>query len=323
MVQLIDHHTLSPLFQSRGGEEKIGDVIALCKEWSLAAISAIDANFAIIGIPEDRGVLANNGIGGADTAWLAFLKSFLNLQSNQFLNGSDMLLCGHIATSNLTSVEAIDEVVEACIQLLLAANKIPIIIGGGHNNAYPIIRASSNFFKEAINVINLDPHADSRTTEARHSGNGFSFAKQANLLDRYVLLGLHQQYNNQYMLQTLKHFDYVPIWWEDVFLTHKYTWKEAVTIGKNVVKTKNYGVEIDMDSIEYALSSAMTPVGIDAQQAMYYLYAIADEEQACYLHIAEGIAQRADGITDPLTGKLISYLVQAFIKGKLKSFERN
>ncbi len=91
---------------------------------------------------------------------------------------------------------------------------------------------------------------------------------------------------------------------------------------KNVAKVKNYGVELDMDAIENALSSAYTPVGITPQQAMYYLYEVANNENATYLHIAEGIHKRADGEENILTGKLISYLVQAFIKGKLKSFLR-
>ncbi|MGP2420489.1 hypothetical protein, partial [Listeria monocytogenes] len=33
--------------------------------------------------------------GGADSAWLSFLKAFLNIQSNDFLEGSDILLLGH------------------------------------------------------------------------------------------------------------------------------------------------------------------------------------------------------------------------------------
>lgn len=322
MVELISKLSIAPYFSARTGETKIGEAVQLCSAFTIENLQQCDANFAIIGIPEDIGVIANNGIGGADTAWVAFLSAFLNCQSNQYLKGEDVLLIGNIDTTKIQSVEELDEVVNACIYLLLAANKIPIIIGGGHNNAYPIIKACNKYYNEAINVINLDPHADSRTTEARHSGNSFSFAKNEQLLERYALLGLHQQYNNQFMLETLKHFDYVPIWWEDIFLRGKYTWKEAVAVGKNVVKTKNYGVELDMDAIEFALSSAMSPVGVNAQQAMYYLYEVGNEENACYFHIAEGIAHRKDGISDPLTGKLISYLVQAFIKGKLKSFER-
>ena len=53
------------------------------------------AKFVLIGIPEDLGVKANHGIGGADSMWLAFLQSFLNIQSNDFLDGNEILLLGH------------------------------------------------------------------------------------------------------------------------------------------------------------------------------------------------------------------------------------
>ena len=54
-----------------------------------------DARFVLLGIPEDIGVRANLGQAGADTGWLAFLQSFLNMQSNDFLDGHEMMLLGH------------------------------------------------------------------------------------------------------------------------------------------------------------------------------------------------------------------------------------
>ena len=45
------------------------------------------AKFVVLGIPEDIGVKGNYGIGGADTNWLPFLSSFVNVQSNDFFTG--------------------------------------------------------------------------------------------------------------------------------------------------------------------------------------------------------------------------------------------
>ena len=47
-----------------------------------ASLQASSASYVVLGIPEDIGVKANGGIGGTDSAWLAFLKAFLNIQSN-------------------------------------------------------------------------------------------------------------------------------------------------------------------------------------------------------------------------------------------------
>ena len=52
------------------------------------------SKFVIIGVPEGIGIKANLGIGGADTAWVPFLQSFLNIQSNDFLQGNNILLLG-------------------------------------------------------------------------------------------------------------------------------------------------------------------------------------------------------------------------------------
>src|SRR4029077_4566034 len=105
------------------------------------------------------GAKGNFGIGGADTLWITFLKSFLNIQSNDFLDGKDILLLGHFDFGDIQylidttakgederieayrhAVNAIDEEVEQLVKLITEHRKIPIVIGGGHNNSYPLIK---------------------------------------------------------------------------------------------------------------------------------------------------------------------------------------
>src|SRR5579863_1446018 len=54
-----------------------------------------EARFVLIGIPEDIGSKANDSMGGTASAWIPFLQSFLNIQSNDFLSGEEILLLGH------------------------------------------------------------------------------------------------------------------------------------------------------------------------------------------------------------------------------------
>jgi formiminoglutamase len=49
----------------------------------------------VFGVPEDLGAKGNLGIGGTVTLWIPFLQSFLNIQSNDFLDGAEILLLGH------------------------------------------------------------------------------------------------------------------------------------------------------------------------------------------------------------------------------------
>ncbi|MGG2339479.1 arginase family protein, partial [Salmonella enterica] len=67
------------------------------------------------------------------------------------------------------AVNTIDDAVEKVVQTITQYKKMPIIIGGGHNNAYGCIKgAAKGWYKSGviemaqINAINLDAHADYR-----------------------------------------------------------------------------------------------------------------------------------------------------------------
>lgn len=192
------------LVNQRAGEIKLGEKAQTVS--SLNELQNSSAKFVLLGIPEDVGVRANYGIGGAKTVWPVALKALLNAQSNSFLPGEEILILGNfeIAEPSHKSVDElrkkateIDDLVYPIIEKVVAAGKIPIIIGGGHNNAYPIIRGTSLGLKQSINVVNIDAHADLRNTEeGRHSGNGFSFALKNGILNQYRIFGLHQNYVN-------------------------------------------------------------------------------------------------------------------------------
>ena len=84
-------------------ETKLGERIQVISDVNNLEQSLKESNagFVLIGIPEDIGVKANHGIGGADSAWVPFLQSFLNIQSNDFLEGGELLLLGHFDFSEM------------------------------------------------------------------------------------------------------------------------------------------------------------------------------------------------------------------------------
>src|ERR1700737_4668350 len=178
------------------------------------------AEYILVGVPEDIGVKAEGGIGGADTAWIPFLQSFLNIQSNDFLSGESVLLLGHFDFNDLQgliesnahgpderieayrhAVMSIDEEVETLVKIITSLQKIPIVIGGGHNNSYPLIKGAAKGLYKAgfiplaqINCVNMDPHTDFRPSEGRHSGNGFRYAEEDGYLQKYCVIGVHENY---------------------------------------------------------------------------------------------------------------------------------
>jgi len=308
------------------------------------ALKNSKAKFVLFGVPEDIGVKANNGIGGADSAWTPFLQSFLNIQSNDFLDGEEILLLGHFDFSEIASlidnnaqsddekllayrhaVNTVDAKVEQLMHLITQNRKMPIVIGGGHNNAYPCIRGAAKGWHKAgviniaeINAINLDAHADYRPMEGRHSGNGFRYAEEDGYLEKYCVIGLHENYITQNTWMDMVNNPFVDcITYEDIFVKEKRNFMQAVAHAAGFTEDTLCGIELDLDSIENTLSSAASPSGISSQNARQFISYIASTTRPAYLHICEGATTLADGRTNAQTGKLISYLVSDFVKAIL------
>ncbi|MEO6949559.1 MAG: formimidoylglutamase [Ginsengibacter sp.] len=329
-------------------ETKLGEMVS-CKKNDddvVKMISETDAAYIIFGVPEDIGVKANLGNGGADSAWFPFLNSFLNIQSNDFMSGENILIAGNFdftEAQNLINVNAatgeeriiayrafvktIDEEVEELVKIITQYKKIPIIIGGGHNNAYPAIKgAAKGLYKNElvplaqINCINLDAHTDYRPTEGRHSGNAFRYADEDGYLNKYFVVGIHENYLQQNIWMDFVNNPFIDcITFEDIFIHEKRNFLQAVSLATSFTEDNYTGIELDLDSIENVLSSAFTPSGISVLHARQYLNLVGLHSKVAYLHICEGATRLATGETNYSTGKLISYLVSDFIKSNMKA----
>ena len=311
---------ISALTNQREGEEKLGERVVVVS--SLDQIINSSAKFVLLGIPEDVGIRANFGVAGAKTAWKASLKAILNTQSNSFLNGEEILVLGHFeieepAEQSLQSlrkkVNQIDELVYPIVQQIIAANKIPIVIGGGHNNAFPIIYGAylANG-KQQINVVNIDAHTDLRNpAEGRHSGNGFSTAILKGCLKQYKIFGLHQNYVNKAIASRIaKDKNINAFYFEELLQRENSIVQEWANFTENLAEP--CGLEIDLDSIANILSSAKTPSGFALDDIRKIL--IKNTMKYNYLHICEGAEKLSDNREDLTTGKTIAYLVTDFIK---------
>ncbi|MCX6323537.1 MAG: arginase family protein [Sphingobacteriales bacterium] len=335
------------LTRIRRFETKLGERIASVKNPAnfSESLLASPCKYVLVGIPEDIGVRANLGTGGADTAWLPFLHSFLNLQSNDFFSGEEMMLLGHFDFGDIKflidqnaynqeekvdayrhAVNVIDEEVEKMLKEIAFAGKIPVVIGGGHNNAYPIIKGvAKGLFKAEkiqlaqINSINLDAQADFRPLEGRHSGNAFKYAEDEGFLGKYAIIGLHENYINQSVLMEIHENPFIQyITYEDIFIHERKNFIQAVAHATGFTEDSFTGIELDVDCIEKVLSSALTPSGISTLHARQYINFTATDCKTAYLFISEGACQLIDGRKDDSTGKLISYLVSDFIKAQTR-----
>lgn len=311
--EYFNSENLSQLFSVREGEEKLGQKVRVNS-------TPIDLNgkFVIIGVAEDIGPRANLGFAGAEAGFNAFITRFLNVQSNRFLNGSDIVVYGVVRCSETFSisddlvelrntVEHLDLLLEEVLQVVFSSGGIPIVIGGGHNNAYPIIKAYSHVNQKKIDVLNIDPHADFRKLEGRHSGNSFSYAMQEGYLGKYTVLGLHQSYNSESMLQDLEKNGVDFTFFEDYIDDKEVFYSDLFKF-----EDKQIGLEIDMDTIKQMPSSAYTPSGFSVEEIRRALRFLANSSKVVYLHLPEAAPQNEREAT--FVGKVITYLVTDFIK---------
>ena len=323
-----DHDTLLKL---RKGESKFGEHIQLISNLTniYDDITNLDVDYIIFGISEDIGVYANYGQTGTYKAWEAVVKVLLNIQNNSFTNPKRVLILGHLEYSEAreivnqkpskkniakarTLVEAIDKDVTHLVSSIVKAGKTPIIIGGGHNNAYGNIKGLALAKNDRVNVVNFDAHTDFRAEEGRHSGNGFSYTYAEGFLKNYFIFGLHENYTSDKLFKTLNKVKAIKYnTYEALEVRNELDYNTELERGLSHVSSKAFGIEIDCDAIENIPSSAASPSGFSVKQARQFVHYFANHKNAKYLHICEAAPTKK---TETKVGKLITYLITDFIR---------
>jgi formiminoglutamase len=327
-------------FETRLGEELL---VAADASNLQASIDQTPAEYVLLGIPEDIGIRAIEGRGGGETAWLHFLRSFFNIESNDFLNGTNILALGYFDFSELSglieanahdpeeklmayrhAVSSIDEAVEPLIRMITAAGKIPIVIGGGHNNAYPLIKGAAKGLHKAgltplaqINAINLDAQPEFSPVEGRHSGNAFRYAEEDGYLGKYCVIGVHENYVPQNVWLDILNNPFIDcITYEDIFVLEKRIFPQAVAHATGFTEDSYIGLELDLDAIAHMPGAGLPPSGLTPLHARQYVTFAAIDSKIAYLHICEGAVCVGNGCSNPSSGKLMSYIVSDFIKAR-------
>lgn len=334
---------LAKITNHRSGEIKFGEkMITVPKDTELVPfIKSSEAKYVLLGIPEDIGVRANYGRPGAASAWDCAIKSIANIQHNRFCKGNQILVLGQIDVrqemkevvalnfndiddrSKLSQlVKKIDKEVSYIICKIIQAGKIPIIIGGGHNNAYGNIKGTALAKGKAINAINFDAHSDFRILEGRHSGNGFSYAFEEGFLKKYFIFGLHENYTSKSVLDIIKKIEDRVRYntYDSINVRKEKDFNQEMLHALDFIKNDPFGIEIDLDAIPNIPSSAMTLSGFSIEELRVFISFFSKQKNAAYIHICEGAPDLDPQQNNHLVGKLIGYLVTDFIKGYNQNF---
>ncbi|CAL65734.1 formimidoylglutamase [Christiangramia forsetii] len=318
---------IEKLISTRHGEVKFGENLKFVK--SIDELDKSSANYVLLGIQEDIGVRANYGNSGTSRAWNAALKALVNIQVNKFNNPENLILLGELNCEDLMAkasnidkadpnyypklgdlVKQIDQLLANIIEKIISTNKIPIVIGGGHNNAYGNIKGSSKALNDPINVVNIDAHTDLRQLEHRHSGNGFSYAIEGQYLRKYTVFGLHKNYTPEYIFEEMnasENFQYHIA--EDILKNPQEVNNKFQQSLESIGQSK-FGLELDCDSISDFPSSAKSPVGFSVNNIRSFIKISSENENCCYFHICEASPNEQN---DTQVGKALAYFVSDFL----------
>ncbi|WP_426095808.1 formimidoylglutamase [Flavobacterium sp. DSR2-3-3] len=331
---------LSKITNHRNGEIKFGEkMITVPKDAdSIEFLKTCDAKYVLFGIPEDIGVRANYGRPGTASAWDSAIKSIANIQHNRFCKGTQLVVLGQLdVTEHMKNVELldfndiddrsklsqlvdkIDKDVSHIIFNIVKLGKIPIVVGGGHNNSYGNIKGTALAKGKPINAINFDAHSDFRILEGRHSGNGFSYAFEEGFLKKYFIFGLHENYTSKSVLDIIKKIEDRVRYntYDSISIRREKDFDKEMSQALEFVNDDSFGIEIDLDAIPNIASSAMTMSGFSVEQLRQFISFFGKNKNASYLHICEGAPDLGEEKNNHLIGKLIGYLVTDFIKSNI------
>ena len=292
------------------------------------------AKYVLFGISEDAGIQANYGRPGARNAWKAVLRVLVNVQSNSFNEPEKMVLLGNLDFTDLIdslglkpgfnpadlheTVSAIDKQVATLVEMIVAAGKIPIAIGGGHNNAYGMLKGTSKGLGKEINAINIDAHADLRPRDYRHSGNGFTYAHEEGFLKKYFIFGLHENYITHAIAKTMEDWsdDIRFNTYEQLAVRREKDFEVEAQLALDFVSENQsfFGLEIDLDVIENMPASALSPSGFAIKDVRRLNHFFSRSGQLKYLHICEAAPHPENADEMIKVGKTIVYLITDFVR---------
>jgi formiminoglutamase len=326
-IKLYSKSNIEKFISKRTGEVKFGEKLQFLEK--IQGLKDHPAKYVLLGIPEDVGVRANYGKPGTSQAWDALLRSLVNIQVNRYNNPENLILLGELDCKGFMEkaslidesdpnyhtklgdiVKQIDLQVAELIEFIISAGKTPIIIGGGHNNAYGNIKGAAKALGDPVNVINIDAHTDLRLLKHRHSGNGFSYAIKGQYLRKYSVFGLHKNYTPEYIFKEMDATENLKYYMAEDLLKFPDELARRFLDALELVADTNFGFELDCDAIANFPSSAKSPSGFSLDQVRNFLKLASEKPNCRYLHICEAAPETQES---GQTGKALSYFVSDFI----------
>ncbi len=222
------------------------------------------ADCLILKSESDVGVRRNLGRNGTRYAPRAIENTFKKLNHHLPIKTFNSRTVSFQAEELLNYEEAINNSSRRISEALSENPSKMIHLGGGHDHAYPLLKALDS---NDILIINFDAHCDTRIDTIRHSGTPFrDFDEEAKSKFHLVQVGIHEYANNKATLSDLKNNSEEIIYTgelnkvtDPIELVDRIFESCPFEIGKET----NLFISIDSDAISSSVMEAVSAVNHD------------------------------------------------------------
>ncbi|MDN5318753.1 MAG: formiminoglutamase [Thermovirga sp.] len=276
-------------------DPRLGDLVKPSRDDALEGLK--EAHIAILGFPEDRGIVANGGKPGAALGPEHIRKAFYKLTPGfgKALMGLKIIDIGNIIPGP-TLKESHSRLAEA-VKTVVEHGVFPIVLGGGHDLSFAgfcgLVEGLKLGQKE-LGAINVDCHLDVREYQKEiTSGTPFRRALEElpnNALDprAFVEFGIQEPYNSPYHYEWVKKQHVAVMTLNSIGNRPMEFFLEACRIASE--GTKAVALSIDIDAArnhEAPGASASNPRGFKAPELERIAYIAGKTGKIRYLDITE------------------------------------
>ena len=275
-----------------------------------------EPTIALLGYAVDAGVIRNGGRSGAKDGPDS-IRKMLGPLANHLHETALVYDYGNIIVED-DDIDAAQSLMRDNIYTCLQEHHLPVILGGGHDAAYPHFLGVQKYLEttgQTVGIINFDAHFDLRPIiDGRaHSGSPFlQIANQFSNSFNYLVLGIQKASNPKTLFETASSLNCNFLEIEQFNIAHWDLVKNSITNFIGSIDKVYVSIDLDGFSSAYAPGvSAPSPLGFTPEIVWKALDIIIQSNKLLSLDIVElNPVYDRDDATARLAARCLEFIVR-------------
>lgn len=304
-------------------DPRMGELVRPLEREALDA-ALPQADLVFVGVPEDRGIVANRGRPGAVEGPRALRRLFYRMTPGFNPDIADLIMvdAGDVRVAGCT-LEEVHQRLRSAVAQIAAAGALPVVFGGGHDLSFPGLAGlveGLSLESSRLGVVNVDSHLDVRDlSQGVTSGTPFYRAltelpHQALLGRSFVEYSVQEPYNSPVYYQWVREQGATVMTYKTVSGRPMEMFLQALRIAGE--QTRAIGVSVDIDAAsnhDAPGASSSNPSGLSAEDLEKIAYLAGRTEKVRYLDIMElSPPLDQDGRTASLCASVLFWFLKGF-----------